>query len=164
MKDARPSKARFFRDLARIDPKGREAWLNLLRAHRVATSQISSALVAKHHITLEELELLVHLGSSDEPKRMSDLAKEVYLSSSGMTRMVDRLQRRGLVSQRAGTADRREARAEITASGLDLLAAASRTHTDALEQNFIRLLSRDELKVLAASLGKVAQGPPSEPP
>ncbi len=163
MKETGSSKARFRRDWTRIDPKAREAWVNLLRAHRVATSQISAALIAKHNLTLEEWDFLVHAGSSDASKRMSDLAKEVFLSPSGMTRMVDRLQRRGLVRRKAGAADGREALVEVTASGQHLLATASPTHTYALEQTFIGVLSREELTSLAAILGKVARAPSPAP-
>ncbi len=161
MTEKNSSKARFRRDWTQIDPKARDAWVNLLRAHRVATSHINSALVAKHNLTLEEWDFLVHVGSSDVPKRMGDLAKDIFLSPSGMTRMVDRLERRGLVERRAGAADGREALVVITTSGLDLLAAASPTHTEALERTFVAVLSHSELVRLAASLGKVARTPTS---
>ncbi|HEX5145715.1 MAG TPA: MarR family transcriptional regulator, partial [Conexibacter sp.] len=80
--------------------------------------------------------------------RMCDLADSVLLSRSGMSRLVDRLERDGLLERCACTHDARGAFACITQAGRDLLEQARPTHVAGIRQRFLSQFSEDELRLL----------------
>ena len=80
--------------------------------------------------------------------RMSELADSVLLSRSGLTRLVDRLEREGLLKRERCESDARGLFAEITPDGRALFDAARRTHLDGVRALFLDRFSRDELRTL----------------
>jgi DNA-binding MarR family transcriptional regulator len=68
---------------------------------------------------------------------MSALAERVLLSRSGITRLVDRLEAAGMVERSACVTDARGAEAALTATGLERLRQASRTHLDGVQRYFL---------------------------
>ena len=84
-----------------------------------------SAQLACHGVAPAEFDVCLRLARSPEGLlRMSDLAAQTTLTSSGITRVVDRLVERGWVTRRSCATDRRTTYAVITETGLDLLATA----------------------------------------
>ena len=78
------------------------AWRRFLRAHALVTRRLESDLMAEHQLPLASYDVLVQLVEAPERRlRMSELAERVLLSRSGLTRLVDRLEREGLVAPRA---------------------------------------------------------------
>ena len=78
----------------------RAAWGGYLRSHAAIVRQLDATLVEAHGLPLSSFEVLARLAQQDEGKqRMSDLAQSVWLSRSGVTRLVDRLERDGLVER-----------------------------------------------------------------
>ena len=72
----------------------------LIGAHAALTRELSAQLVAEHGLTLNEYEVLVLLARAPErAMRRVDLAHEVRLSPSGVTRLLDRLEAAGLGRQ-----------------------------------------------------------------
>lgn len=142
---------------ARLNDAQRGAWLGLLRVHRDVVRRLDAALSREHGLTLAEWDALVHVAG--RRVRMGELAQHVLLSASGMTRMMERLESRGLVERHRGEADARESWATITRAGLDLLARAAPTHNEELEAHFLHALTPQETETLAALMQKVVTTP-----
>ncbi len=74
------------------------AWRTFLRAHAVLVRRLEAELVAEHDLPLASYDVLVQLSEAPQQRlRMTELADRVLLSRSGLTRLVDRLVRDGLV-------------------------------------------------------------------
>jgi DNA-binding MarR family transcriptional regulator len=100
--------------------------------------------------------VLLFLNDSDEGRmRMSELADRALLSRSGLTRLVDRLERQGLLKRERCASDARGLFAEITDEGRALFAEARKTHLDGVRRLFLDRFSRDELNTLGAFWEKV---------
>src|SRR5918912_3653484 len=135
------------------------AWRGLLRVHAALVKSLDAELSAAHELPLSSYEVLITLESAPGRKlRMSELADSVLLSRSGMTRLVDRLEREGLLERDHCTADGRGCFAVITAKGLGAVAAARRTHLDGVRERFLSQFAEDELRVLASFWERVLPG------
>ena len=122
------------------------AWRGLLRAHATLVKALDAELVAEHGLALTSYEVLLHLADAPEGKmRMHDLAASVLLSRSGLTRLVDRLERDELLTRKACDSDARGAYAVLTPAGRAKLATARRTHLAGVRRHFLDLLDADEL-------------------
>ena len=150
-------------EFQRLPSAQRGAWLNLLLVHRRVTQHLDAALDELHGLTLAEWDALVHVPDGDAGVRMTDLAGRLLLSPSGLTRMMERLEKRGLVARRRGAEDARETYVALTRQGLALLAAAAPTHNEELKAHFLHALTLDESAALAELLGKVAAAPAACP-
>ena len=85
---------------------------------------------------------------------MTDLASQLRLSSSGATRLVDRLQSRNLVSREACPDDGRGSFAVLTAEGRAIVVETVKGHVELIDQWYTGLLEPDELAALSAALRK----------
>jgi len=123
----------------------------MLRAHAALTKELDAQLAREHKLPLSSYEVLLYLADAPEARmRMSELAQSVLLSRSGLTRLVDRLEREGLLRRKACESDARGFFAEITPKGRRLFDAARRTHLDGVRDLFLCRFSRDELRALGA--------------
>ena len=135
------------------------AWRGLLRVHAALTKELDAELVREHELPLSSYEVLLFLCDSPGGRmRMSELADGVLLSRSGLTRLVDRMERDGLLRRRRCEDDQRGFFAEITDQGRELFARARRTHLDGVRERFLNHLSTDEQRTLAALWEKVSPG------
>ncbi|MGB2710632.1 MAG: MarR family transcriptional regulator [Conexibacter sp.] len=126
-----------------------DAWRGLLRVHACMLKTLDAELEASHRLPLMSYEVLMQLADAPEHRmRMCDLADSVLLSRSGMSRLVDRLERDGLIKRQACTADARGAFACITPAGLDAVAAARPTHLAGVRRCFLAHFSEAELQQL----------------
>jgi DNA-binding MarR family transcriptional regulator len=125
------------------------AWGGLLRAHARLTKALDVDLVSAHGLPLTSYEVLLRLADSPDGRlRMSELAESVLLSRSGLTRLVDRLERQDLLRRESCPSDRRGAYAVITQRGRELFDRARSTHLDGVRRRFLDHLSEDELRSL----------------
>jgi DNA-binding MarR family transcriptional regulator len=132
-----------------LDEDELAAWRGLLRAHDRLTKALDVDLVSAHGLPLTSYEVLLFLADSSEGRlRMSELADSVLLSRSGLTRLVDRLERQGLLRRESCPSDRRGAYAAITQRGRALFDRARATHLDGVRRRFLDHLSEDELRSL----------------
>jgi DNA-binding MarR family transcriptional regulator len=92
--------------------------------------------------------LLFLADAPDGRLRMSQLADSVLLSRSGLTRLVDRLERDGLLERRRCESDARGFFAEITPAGRQLFDTARQTHLEGVRALFLDRFSRAELRTL----------------
>ncbi len=122
-----------------------EAWVGLAAA---VTPQL-----AEQGLSLTEFEVLLRLARSPGRQlRMSDLSAQTSLSTSGITRVVDRLEREGLVERHACATDRRGLLAVLTAAGEDKLDATLDGHLELVDRWFTGLLDPAELDALLTAL------------
>jgi DNA-binding MarR family transcriptional regulator len=138
-------------------PAGIDAWRTFLIAHARITRRLDDELQAAHGLSLAEYDALLQIASAPNRRvRMNVLAERVILSRSGITRLVDRLEAQGSVERIACETDARGQEARLTASGLERLRSAARTHLDGVHRYFLDRLGADELSALEASLGRVS--------
>ena len=113
----------------------------------------------KHGLSLAEFEVLMRLARSPEHRlRMTDLATQTSLSTSGMTRMVDRMERDGLVCRSACPTDRRSLHTVLTETGMRRLNAVLPGHLALIDRWFTGQLDPDTLRGLLAALRTVRDG------
>jgi DNA-binding MarR family transcriptional regulator len=132
-----------------LDEEELAAWRGMLRAHSQLVRTLDADLAREHELPLSSYEVLLYLNDSDGGRmRMSELADSVLISRSGLTRLVDRLERQGLLKRERCTSDARGLFAEITPGGRRLFAQARKTHLDGVRRLFLERFSRDELRTL----------------
>jgi DNA-binding MarR family transcriptional regulator len=132
-----------------LDRDELEAWRGMLRAHAELTRELDAELTATHGLPLSSYEVLLFVGDAPEGRmRMSELADSVLLSRSGLTRLVDRLERAGLIERVQCNEDARGYFAQITPAGRELFDRARRTHLAGVRRLFLDRFSRDELREL----------------
>jgi DNA-binding MarR family transcriptional regulator len=132
-----------------LDEEELAAWKGMLRAHAELVRELDAELAREHDMPLSSYEVLLYLNDSAEGRmRMSELADSVLLSRSGLTRLVDRLERQGLLRRERCESDARGLFAEITPAGRKAFAAARKTHLDGVRRVFLSRFSRDELRTL----------------
>ena len=113
----------------------------MLRVHAAVTRQLDAELMAEHGISLSSYEVLLFLADAPGGQlRMSELADGVLLSRSGLTRLVDRLVRDGLVRRERCEDDARGLNAVITPAGRELFARARRTHLAGVRRLYLLAL------------------------
>jgi DNA-binding MarR family transcriptional regulator len=132
-----------------LDDRELRAWRGLLRVHASLSKALDQQLEREHGLPLTSYEVLLYLAEAEEQKmRMCDLASSVILSRSGLTRLVDRLEREGLLVRESCASDARGAFAKLTRAGHEKLAAARVTHLASVRHLFLDRLSPAELDVL----------------
>jgi DNA-binding MarR family transcriptional regulator len=140
------------------------AWRGLLRVHAALVKALDAELVAEHELPLTSYEVLITLQASPGRRcRMAELADRVLLSRSGMTRLVDRLEREGLLERSTCSSDGRGCFAVLTDAGEELLARARPTHLQGVRERFLRHFDGRELSAMAAWWDRVLPEPDLSP-
>ncbi len=125
------------------------SWRAFLRAHAVITRTLEAELLAEQDLSLAAYDVLVQLAEAPEHRlRMTELAERVLLSRSGVTRLVDRLEKLGLVARSPVESDGRGVAAELTDAGLSRLRTASHTHLAGVARHFAARLDADDRRAL----------------
>jgi DNA-binding MarR family transcriptional regulator len=133
------------------------AWRGLLRAHACLAKRLDAELDRAHRLPMTSYEVLTHLGeASGERMRMRNLAEQAQLSRSGLTRLVDRLERDGLLERCSCSDDARGAYACLTAAGRERLQEARGTHLAVVREHFFSRFSEQELTLLADMWERIA--------
>jgi DNA-binding MarR family transcriptional regulator len=142
----------------RIGPTTPEqrAWVGLIRAHASATRRFNADLVSEHGLTLNDYEVLLHLARApDRRLRRVDLAESILLTPSGITRLLERLERDGYVERAFCASDARVTYALLTDEGYSKLREASSTHVDGIRSHFAGRFTPKELETLAELLARL---------
>ena len=143
-------------DLRLLTPQELRAWRGMLRAQAALAKSLDAQLEAEHGLQLSSYEVLMYLADAEnERMRMCDLASSILLSRSGLTRLVDRLQREGLLERVACSDDARGAFAKLTPAGRERLRAARATHLAGVRALFLDLFTPDELDRLGDAWDRV---------
>jgi DNA-binding MarR family transcriptional regulator len=139
-----------------LSEQGFQAWVGLLRGHAALTRKLNAELIADHGITINDYDVMAQLMRAPERKmRRVDLARSVVLSASGITRLLDGLERDGWVCKASCTSDGRITYAVLTDEGQAKYRAARATHLASVRQLFADRYSCDELEQLAELLGRL---------
>jgi DNA-binding MarR family transcriptional regulator len=129
----------------------------LISAHSALTGELTAQLVAEHGLTMSELEVLLLLERAEErAMRRVDLAREVRLSPSGITRLLDRLEASGFVEKGACKSDARVTYAILTDAGFAKLRECIPGHFDAIERRLSESLDEEALESLAQLLAQLS--------
>jgi DNA-binding MarR family transcriptional regulator len=133
-----------------------ESWVSFLRAHAAITRELSAQLQREHGLTLNDYEVLLHLSHAEGGRlRRVDLAEQVVLTASGITRLLEGLERSGLVCRETCPSDARVSYAKLTEPGEQKLRAAAETHLRGIDEQFLSRYSEPELATLAELLGRL---------
>jgi DNA-binding MarR family transcriptional regulator len=136
-----------------------DAWQALLHAHHQVTTALDAELRAEHDLTFGDYDVLVRLARAPERSlRMTELARRVMISPSGLTRVVDGLVKEGLVARQRNAKDARVVFAQLTEQGLARVRKAAQTHLRGIRQHFTGRLTAAQLRNVAAAL-QVITGP-----
>jgi DNA-binding MarR family transcriptional regulator len=133
-----------------------EAWVAFLRSHAAITRQLNVDLLAAHGLTLNDYEVLLHLSHAEGFRmRRVDLAESVILTASGITRLLDGLERAGYVEKASCKSDARVSYAQLTDAGRAKLQEASSTHLAGIDELFTSRFADHELASLAELLSRL---------
>lgn len=132
------------------------------RAYVETYSDLANAMerdLAVVGVSFGEYQVLVHLSEADgRARRMSDLASQLQLSPSGLTRRLDGLVAGGFVTRRGSDADRRVMMAVLTDAGFALLERAAPYHLLSVRRRLFDHLDDDQVAALESIFTAIAHG------
>jgi DNA-binding MarR family transcriptional regulator len=138
-----------FPALRELTPEQLAAWSGFLLGHAQIVRALDAELEREHGLPLTSYDVLIQLSlAPDRRLRMFELADAIVLSRSGLTRLVERLEKGGLVERERGEADLRQMYARLTDRGFDVLAEATPTHVAGIKERFLDRLSDEQTKQL----------------
>ncbi|PSL52243.1 DNA-binding MarR family transcriptional regulator [Saccharothrix carnea] len=132
-----------------------QGWRTLAALHARIEDVLERALQQGHDLSVSEYSLLDVLSRQPSPRqllRMNQVAKAVVLSQSATTRLVTRLERRGLLQRSLCEDDRRGIYTEVTEAGRAALERARSTHDETLAQALREAAELPELAPLVDAL------------
>lgn len=139
------------------------AWIRFLRAHAAVTRELSARLEGQHGLTLSDYDVLVQLYYAPGQRlRRIDIARLVLLSPSGITRLLDGLERAGWVEKVRCESDNRVVYAALTPAGIQKCEDARVTHVADIDELFGSRFSDEERNTLAEMLGRLPLAETSE--
>ena len=141
----------------RLSDEALAAWEAFLYAHAAVIEKLNAELEAERQMPLTWYDVLIQLQGAGGRARMQELARSILFSKSGLTRLVDRMERAGLVRREACADDGRGTFAVITAAGSRALARARSVHHRGIEEHFARHLTAGEMRAIESGLRKVSR-------
>ena len=137
-------------------PQAVDAWVRLLRAHAALRRSFDAQLQADHALTVSDYEALLSLSRAEGNRmRRVDLAERLQLTASGVTRLLDGLERQGLVQKATCSSDARVTYAELTEAGRSKLEQAACSHVGAIREVFEERYTEAELTRLTKLLARL---------
>jgi DNA-binding MarR family transcriptional regulator len=138
-----------------VDATALETLLHLSKAHASAVRRLETRLAAHHGLSFSELRLLRAIAAArDRRARPTDLAAELELTPSGVTRAILPLEKRGIVRRETDPDDARVSRVLLTSAGHALLEHASATAAESAGR-LVRRLSLGQIRQLERLLGEI---------
>ncbi|MER8104442.1 MarR family winged helix-turn-helix transcriptional regulator [Kitasatospora sp. NPDC059811] len=140
-----------------LDQDEMAAWRGFVVASNLLNRRLERQLKEDSGLSHQQYEILVHLSAAPaHALRMTELADKLVTSKSGLTYQVTQLERMGLVARRSCPSDVRGVIAELTDQGRESLRQAAPGHVALVRELLIDVLTREQLAVLAESLGEVS--------
>ena len=134
-------------------------WRHYLLSQNVVLKQLEQELQAAHGLSLAEFDVLASVANAkDQRLRLGQLAEAVLFTTSGITRLLDRLCDAGLLRRERDAADRRAVHAVLTPAGEDRYQAASKSHLRAVMKHFGKHLSVNDVDAVDAFLTRLING------
>lgn len=136
-----------------------EAWRNFITAHARLIDQIDRELIEEGKLPLHWYDVLIELVEAPEHRlRMTELARKVVLSKSGLTRLVDRLEKAELLIREADPKDGRGAFAVLTDKGIEAVHQSWPVYARSIKRYFADYLSDEEAAHLSAMMSRILNG------
>lgn len=133
-----------------------DVFVRLLRAHSAVTRLLSAQLQEEHGLTINAYEALLRLSRAEGDRmRRIDLAESLLLTASGITRLLDGLERAGLIGNEQCDTDRRVSYPVLTDKGRTKLSEASESHIAAVRALLGERFSDEELGQLIGLLDRL---------
>jgi DNA-binding MarR family transcriptional regulator len=140
-----------------LSPTEEALWRAVMRIVKIIPRHLDSDLIRGAGLTASEYTTIMHLSEGpNRERRMADLASATDLSASRMTRLVDDLQSRGLVTKTASSADARVNVAKLTPRGMAKLKSAWPVHLASVRRRFIDCIDTAALDDVTKTLVEVA--------
>jgi DNA-binding MarR family transcriptional regulator len=144
-------------DVQPLSPTEEELWRAVMRMVKVIPRHLDSDLVRGAGLTASEYTTIMHLSEAPNRElRMADLANATDLSASRMTRLVDDLQSRGLVTKTASSSDARGNVARLTPRGMNKLKSAWPVHLASVRSRFFDHIDAKSVAGVAKALADIA--------
>ncbi|MER7014250.1 MarR family transcriptional regulator [Saccharopolyspora sp. NPDC000359] len=131
-------------------------WRSMMEVHAAVLREIEADLADRHGLSVNEFDALINIPAGGVGLR--ELTDRVILSQSALSRLVDRLETRGLVVRVGAVGDFRAVDVELTAEGRKLARSAARTNAAAVERAFADRLSEAELEYLHEVFSRILGG------
>jgi DNA-binding MarR family transcriptional regulator len=128
-------------------------WRSVMEVHAAVLRAIEVELEKRHQLSLTEFDTLVNIPA--EGARHGELSERVILSQSALSRLLDRLQGRGLVTRRGVPQDSRGVQIQLTDQGKALIRRAARTNADVVEEHFADRMSVEQLQCVFEIFGQL---------
>jgi DNA-binding MarR family transcriptional regulator len=133
-----------------------QAWTRLLRAYAAATRSLSAELQEEYGLTLNDYEALLVLSRAESGRlKRVELARNLMLTPSGITRLLQGLEDAGLVERASCATDLRVTYAQLTDAGREKLEAAADGHVASIRALFEEHFADNEIRTIAEILGKL---------
>jgi DNA-binding MarR family transcriptional regulator len=139
----------------------------VLNTNRVITEAMEKRLRAEAGLSLAQYEVLYRLDEAPDGRlRMVDITRQLRVSKSGVTQLVDRLEEAGLVKRESCATDRRLTYAKLTDLGADALRRGQPACHPVVQEHFARHLTKQDMDGVRTALSKVLEGNgyPGDPP
>jgi DNA-binding MarR family transcriptional regulator len=138
-----------------LDPH-REAWIAIAQTHAAITGRLQEALTAAELPPLPWFEVLATLDRAPEQRlKMGDLAEALVITRGGLTKLVDRLIKAGLLERTFCETDRRVSYATLLPAGVELLAEMRPVVREELAAAFTANLTAAEADELRATMERI---------
>lgn len=124
--------------------------MGFLRTQARVLAQLDRELREEHHLSLADYDVMATLSAQPQHQlRATELAEQVIISPSTLTRRLDSMEQRGLVARRRCREDARGVHVALTDEGLRVLESAAPSHVQSVRRHLIDNLSRSQLEALA---------------
>lgn len=131
------------------------AWWAFLRANTLVLRELSNSS-QELDLPIEWFDVLVNIYQwPDDPMPLGDLANNVALSRSGLTRLLDRMEKAGLIERRLSSTDRRKFDVHLTPAGLQELERVNPSIQATVSRAFLDHLTDAEKRTIHKALAKV---------
>jgi DNA-binding MarR family transcriptional regulator len=133
-----------------------QAWRSVLEACNTLLPIMDSELRSEQHLDVQVYDVLLHTYEAGPVGiRMTDLARKILLTKSGLTARVDKLEEGGLLERAPDAEDRRATRIRLTETGAAVFKKAADFHLSSIERHFSSRISEEEARVICEALERI---------
>ena len=139
-----------------LTPERLRAWRLFFESALALLDMLDSDAQRSLGIPMQFYDVLVHLEETPDGLRMNELADKILYSKSGLTRVVDRMEKAGLVRRYVPENDRRSIFVLPTAKGRQTMEEARARHHQWIDENFSRLLAETDIRAITRAFDKLS--------